>query len=81
MSKVVLVTGSSRGMGKAEVKEFASRGYNVIIHYVGNESKAQEVKAEVEKEYGVQAKIVQADLLEEAGIENWQKRLSRHLDM
>ena len=41
MSKVVLVTGSSRGMGKAEIKEFASRGYNVIIHYVGNESKAQ----------------------------------------
>ena len=73
MSKVVLVTGSSRGMGKAEVKEFASRGYDVIIHYVGNESKAKEVKAEVEKEYGVRAEIVQANLLEEAGIEKLAK--------
>ena len=69
MDKVVLVTGSSRGMGKAEIREFASRGYNVIIHYVTNQQKALEVKEEVEKEFGVQAKIIQANLLEESGIE------------
>ena len=73
MSKVALVTGSSRGMGKAEILEFAKRGYDVIIHYVGNEAKAQAVKEEAEKTYDVKAAIVQADLLEEAGIEKLAK--------
>lgn len=31
---VALITGSSRGMGKAEAVEFAKNGYNVIINYV-----------------------------------------------
>ncbi len=33
MNKVVLVTGSSRGIGKATIVEFASKGYNVVINY------------------------------------------------
>ena len=73
MSKVVLVTGSSRGMGKAEVLEFASRGYDVIIHCAGNITKANEVKEEVESKYGVKAAIVQANLLVEAEIEKLAK--------
>lgn len=30
--KVVLITGSARGIGKATILEFASKGYNVIIN-------------------------------------------------
>ena len=84
MNKVVLVTGSSRGMGRAEVMEFASRGYDVIIHYVENEAKALEVKKEVEKKYGVKAAIVQADLRDEKGIEKLAKEASEafgHVDV
>ena len=31
--KTVLVTGGSRGIGKAIVKEFAKNNYNVILNY------------------------------------------------
>ena len=34
MNKVALVTGSSRGIGKAIVKDFAQKGYDVVINYI-----------------------------------------------
>lgn len=42
--KVVLVTGSSRGIGKATIIEFAKRGYNVVINYNSSEQEAMELK-------------------------------------
>ncbi len=46
--KVALVTGSSRGIGRAIALELARRGADVIIHYLRKKSAAAEVVAEVE---------------------------------
>ena len=43
MSKTVLVTGGSRGIGKAIVTKFAEAGYNVILNYNKSESSAMEI--------------------------------------
>ena len=51
--KVVLVTGSSKGIGKATIKEFASKGYNVVINYNNSEKEAIELKKGVENEYKI----------------------------
>lgn len=47
-SKTVLVTGSSRGIGKAIALKFAAEGYNVIINCIKNESKLSTVQQEIE---------------------------------
>jgi 3-oxoacyl-[acyl-carrier protein] reductase len=46
--KTVLVTGSSRGIGKAIAVKFAKKGYNVIINCAHKEEALQKTKAEIE---------------------------------
>lgn len=40
-NKVVLVTGGSRGIGKATIIKFASTGYNVVINYIDSKKEAK----------------------------------------
>lgn len=47
--KTVVVTGASKGIGRAVVKEFAREGYNVVICYNHSVSAAQELLNEISK--------------------------------
>ncbi len=49
---VALVTGSSRGIGRAIVEELARRGHAVVVNYVRGEAAAQEVVAMVQQRGG-----------------------------
>ena len=42
--KVVLVTGASRGIGKAIAVKFAKKGYNVIINCAHREQELMQTK-------------------------------------
>ena len=50
--KVAVVTGASRGIGKAIALKLASQGAKVVINYNGSEEKAKEVQAQIETEGG-----------------------------
>ena len=69
-NKVVLVTGSSRGIGKATIIKFASEGYNVVINYIESDKEAQEVKEFVEKEYNIKALTIKTDVSDEADVKS-----------
>ncbi len=65
MNKVALVTGSSRGIGKAIVTDFAKKGYNVIINYIKEDNEAERLKEKLEKEYSIKALTIKADVSNE----------------
>lgn len=66
--KVVIVTGGSRGIGRATVIEFAKNGYDVIINYKNSKDKAEELQKYIEETYGVSSIILQADVSNEADV-------------
>ena len=70
MNKVVLVTGSSRGIGKATIIEFASKGYNVVINYNNSKLEAEKLKKYVEEKYNIRAIIIKADVSNETEVKN-----------
>ena len=59
--KRALVTGSSRGIGRAIAIRLANDGYEVIVHCAGNVVKAEETKEMIEQQGG-KAIVMQADL-------------------
>lgn len=70
MNKNVLVTGGSRGIGEAISREFARKGYDVIINFKSSIDRAEELKEELEAEYGVSVMLAQADITDEVSVEN-----------
>jgi 3-oxoacyl-[acyl-carrier protein] reductase len=60
-NKVALVTGASRGIGRAIVLKLASEGARVIVHYNSNEAAAREVLGQIEAQGG-RAVFARADL-------------------
>ncbi|MDD6218048.1 MAG: 3-oxoacyl-[acyl-carrier-protein] reductase [Selenomonadaceae bacterium] len=59
--KTALVTGASRGIGRAIAIKLASEGAAVAINYAGNAKAAEEVKSIIEQAGG-KAMLVQADI-------------------
>ena len=67
MSKVLLVTGASRGIGAATAKLAASRGYDVAVNYLRDAKAADAVVAAV-KAAGRRAIAIQGDMAKEADV-------------
>ena len=63
MNKVVLVTGGSRGIGRAICVELAKAGYDVAVNYQGRADAAEEA-VKLCKSQGVKAQAFQADVSE-----------------
>lgn len=61
MAKEVLITGSSRGIGKACAIYLAKNGFDIVLHCNKNISKAEEVLTEI-KEIGVNGRLLQFDI-------------------
>jgi len=67
--KVALVTGSSRGVGRAVVLGFAKEGAKVVVNYSSNEAAANEV-VKAAQAMGTEAIAVKADVAKKSEVES-----------
>ena len=59
--KTVIVTGGSRGIGAAIVKELAKNNYNVVLNYNNSEEAAKQIQKELQEE-NIHIEIFKADV-------------------
>ena len=76
--KVALITGSSRGIGRATALAMGKEGANVVVNYVKNRNKAEEVANMIRKEGG-EAIVVKADVSSNQEVERMKDTINEQM--
>lgn len=72
--KFALVTGASRGIGRAIALALGKRGVNVAVNYAGSEERAEQVVHEL-KSIGVESFKIKANVADEADVKTMMKEV------
>jgi 3-oxoacyl-[acyl-carrier protein] reductase len=67
-NKTAIVTGGSRGLGKAICEALAAEGVNIVLNYVSDEKRAVGAAGQIAREYGVRVLPVMANVASEADV-------------
>ena len=62
MNKTALITGASRGIGKAIAKEFAIQGYDLYLTCISSIEQLKDYAHELEQTHGIHCLTIQADM-------------------
>jgi len=76
--KIALVTGASRGIGRAIAEELAQEGITVAVNYQNHEKRAQDVVESIIKKGG-KAKAFQADVSVLSQVQEMMKQIKSNL--
>lgn len=68
--KIVLVTGSAKGLGKGLIEEFAKNKANVVISYNNSEIEAKNLENYINRKYNVSVLSIKCDVTNENEIKN-----------
>lgn len=78
MARVALVTGSSRGIGRAIALELGREGYSVCVNYIQHRQAAEAVAAEL-RAIGCEAMAIQADVADGRAVAAMVREAERRL--
>jgi len=78
--KTAVVTGGSRGIGKAIATELASQGYNIVINYNSSEEKANVLKETLEEKYNVEVLALKCDVSSFDDVKSMYKAVKKNFD-
>jgi len=79
VTRIALITGASRGLGKSTALKLASRGVDVVLTYLSSESEAEQVVLEIEA-LGRRAVALQLDVADSKGFTAFTAEVKRVLD-
>ena len=60
--RVALITGGTRGIGKAIAKRFAKEGYNLVINYVSDKTDLEKIEEEIKQEKQIEITFIKTDV-------------------
>ncbi|MFQ5492924.1 MAG: SDR family NAD(P)-dependent oxidoreductase [Candidatus Dojkabacteria bacterium] len=78
-SKIALVTGSSKGIGRAIALELAKEGFDLFIHFNKSKSDAYQVSREV-RTLGRNSIVIQADVSDDKAVADMFKKIEEYTD-
>lgn len=78
MGKYILITGGTKGIGKAVAFCLGKAGYNLILTYASSAEVANQVVAEMRQQLDVKVNAIQADISAKESIEKIYQYLDEH---
>jgi len=63
-TKTLVISGATKGIGKAIAYRFASQGINIAFTYNSNDEIAKDIAADLEAKYGIKARYYPLNILE-----------------
>ena len=79
-NKTLVISGATRGIGKAIAERFAKEGVNIAFTYNSNEEVANNLANEWNKEYGIKAKAYKLNILEPETYKDLFKEIDKDFD-
>ncbi len=78
--KTLVISGGTRGIGKAIVYEFAQEGVNVAFTYNSNAEEAQKICADLQERFGIKARAYPLDILQPEGYKELFEEIDKSFD-
>ncbi len=78
--KTLVISGATKGIGKAIAYRFAQEGVNIAFTYNSNEEEATKIVADLQEKYEIKARAYQLDILEPLTYKDMYKKIDEDFD-